>query len=138
MHYILETSMFDICGETTRTVLDTSVYVVSPNVFKGPTPQTSWKVCECIVNSRYTEQIIADYIHSDIFAPGNQCSGNHVLIESKLSPNQTTVDKAVEVCGQRTVSNQMFRGSVRFTYENRRGSTDDGFLTKFRGKCNLT
>ena len=125
-----------MCREATTTVVDTSVYIVSPNVYqtevngRSPSP---WPVCECIVNSRYTDQIMADYIHSDVYASGDRCSDNYVLVESKMFPNQTTVDKEVEVCGRRTVSNQMFRGSVRLTYYNNRRSTDDGFLTKFRG-----
>ncbi|XP_063402999.1 uncharacterized protein LOC134687015 isoform X2 [Mytilus trossulus] len=128
---IFDTSLFDVCRETTKTVTDTSVYVVSPNVFKGPSSR-NWKVCECIINSRFTEQVMADYIHSDVLANGDKCTANHVLIESKRLPNQTTIDKTVEVCGRRTVSNQMFRGSVRLTYKNSGGSSDDGFLAKFR------
>ncbi|CAC5379667.1 unnamed protein product [Mytilus coruscus] len=109
---IFDTSLFDVCRETTKTVADTSVFVVSPNVFKGPTSSTrNWKICECIINSRYTDQVMADYIHSDVFANGDKCTANHVLIESKRLPNQTTIDKTVEVCGRRT---------------------DDGFLAKFR------
>ena len=132
--YFSDSSIFDVCRETTKIVSDTAVYIVSPNVFQSSGPSSRQvPVCECIINSRYSDQIMVDYIHSDVYSNGNKCSDSYILLESKLVPNQTTVDKEVEVCGRRTVSNQMFRGTVRLSYYNRRSAADDGFLTKFRG-----
>ncbi|XP_071151540.1 uncharacterized protein [Mytilus edulis] len=130
---VADNSVFDVCREITTTVSDTSFFVVSPNVFRGHSSESNpWKICECIILSRNNYDIMADYIHSDIHVSGYNCSESYILIESKKSPSQASVDKMVELCGRRSITNHLFQGSVRLTYYNKNFQTDDGFLTKFR------
>ncbi|CAC5381646.1 unnamed protein product [Mytilus coruscus] len=130
---VADNSVFDICREITTTVSEPSLFVVSPNVFRGYSSEFNpWKICECIISSRNNFDIMADYIHSDIRVSGYNCSESYILIESKKSPRQESVDKMIELCGRRSITNHLFQGSVRITYYNKNFQTDDGFLTKFR------
>lgn len=107
---------------------------MSPSFFQGESPPS--KTCECILKGRYDNRIMAQYVHTDIYQASNQsCSESFVLFESKLSPNQTELDKTTEVCGRRSLNNYLYRGDLRITFKDVDSGSKSGFVSKLLGKC---
>lgn len=106
---------------------------MSPSFFQGESPPS--KTCECILKGRYDNRIMAQYVHTDIYQASNQsCTESSVLFESKLSPNQTELDKTTEVCGRRSLNNYLYRGDLRITFKDVDSGSKSGFVSKLLGK----
>lgn len=126
-------SSFDICKDLKKVVRQPEVFIMSPSFFQGESPPS--KTCECILKGRYDNRIMAQYVHTDIYQASNQsCTESSVLFESKLSPNQTELDKTTEVCGRRSLNNYLYRGDLRITFKDVDSGSKSGFVSKLLGK----
>lgn len=77
---------------------------------------------------------MAQYVHTDIHESGNNtCTLSSVLFESKLSPNQTDLEKKTEVCGRRSLNNYLYRGDLRVTFRDTESASSGGFVSKLLG-----
>lgn len=125
-------SSFNICKDTKTVVRELEIYVMSPSFFQTKSPPS--KTCECILKSRYDNRIMAQYVHTDIHESGNNtCTLSSVLFESKLSPNQTDLEKKTEVCGRRSLNNYLYRGDLRVTFRDTESASSGGFVSKLLG-----
>nr|XP_022291497.1 uncharacterized protein LOC111102869 [Crassostrea virginica] len=122
-------SSFNICKDIKTVVRELEIYVMSPSFFQTKSPPS--KTCECILKSRYDNRIMAQYVHTDIHESGNNtCTLSSVLFESKLSPNQTDLEKKTEVCGRRSLNNYLYRGDLRVTFRDTESASSGGFVSK--------
>ncbi|XP_061176331.1 uncharacterized protein LOC133185243 isoform X2 [Saccostrea echinata] len=122
-------SSFNICKDIKTVVREPEVYVMSPSFFRAESPPS--KVCECILKGRYDNRIMAQYVHTDIEEMANHsCPESFVLFESKLSPNQTELEKKTEVCGRRSLNNYLYKGDLRITFKDSDSGKKSGFVSK--------
>ncbi|XP_062594104.1 uncharacterized protein LOC134255591 [Saccostrea cucullata] len=122
-------SSFDICKDIKTVVREPEVYIMSPSFFRAQSPPS--KVCECILKGRYDNRIMAQYVHTDIEETANHsCPESFVLFESKLSPNQTDLEKKTEVCGRRSLNNYLYKGDLRITFKDSDSGKKSGFVSK--------
>lgn len=125
-------SSFNICNDVKTVVREPEVYIMSPSFFQAESPPS--KTCECILKGRYDNRIMAQYVHTDIQAGiNNTCPDSFVLFESKLSPNETNLEKKTEVCGRRSLNNYLYKGDIRITFKDA-DSGRSGFVSKLLGE----